>query len=171
MEASIQEVYNRLQLHFLQACHHQQNYFFFVRAMPSRLRDKQCSRRKVKRSLLHYRHHYYPLISKDLLHGEHGFGLHERYTVLPQPWSQIHLVDLEIDMKHIIKILQRLGDQKVFQPSRFSKNQFSPSTVLSSAKLSREFPFSWREKHVRWQVSSLSIRSWWISWTNSIDET
>ena len=30
---------------------------------------------------------------------------------------------------------------------------------------------TWREKQVLWQVSSLSISSWWISCTSSMEET
>ena len=42
---------------------------------------------------------------------------------------------------------------------------------LSSAKLSSTLPSSCREKQVRWHVSSLSISTWWISWTISWGET
>ena len=48
---------------------------------------------------------------------------------------------------------------------------FNPSIFFSSAKLSSETPFSWRQKQVRWQVSSRSISSWCISWTISILDT
>ena len=46
-----------------------------------------------------------------------------------------------------------------------------PSMDLSSAKLSSTFPSSCREKQVRWQVSSRSINTWWISCTISWGDT
>lgn len=46
-----------------------------------------------------------------------------------------------------------------------------PSMDLSSAKLSSTFPSSCREKQVRWQVSSRSINTWWISCTISCGDT
>ena len=44
---------------------------------------------------------------------------------------------------------------------------FRPSMHFNSAKLSSTLPSSCREKQVRWQVSSLSINTWWISCTIS----
>ncbi len=46
-----------------------------------------------------------------------------------------------------------------------------PSMDLSSAKLSSTLPSSCKEKQVRWQVSSRSIRTWWISCTISCGDT
>lgn len=63
--------------------------------------------------------------------------------------------------------------QKITTPSTtlMTEPSWRPSMDLSSAKLSMVTESSWREKQVRWQQSSRSISSWWISWTSSKELT
>ena len=174
MEAETQEVYNQLQLHYQQAFLQSPNYFFSFHEERSRHHGTLCSRMTTKHSQPHYTHRYCQRILGGPLHAVREYVPLLLYTAPLLLLLQNHLANLT--KKRLNSDLTKVHESIYFlwmilnQKIGYLNNSL-PSTVFSSAKLSREFPFSCNEKQVRWHVSSRSIKSWCISCTSSIDET
>ena len=173
MEAETQEVYNQLQLHCQQAFHQSPNYFFSFHEERSRHHGTLCLRMTTKHSQPHYMHRYYQLILGGPLRAEREYVPLLLYTAPLLLLWQNHLANLIKRGWTLIwrKYMHRFLFFGLYRKIIEYLDNSLPSTVFSSAKLSREFPFSCNEKQVRWHVSSLSIKSWCISCTSSIDET